>query len=198
MAIEIKNTSGIVIYTVDGDSLTGANLSRADLRGANMSGADLSGADLSGAYLRGANLSGADLRGANLSGAYLRGAYLSGADLSVANLREADLRGANLKEAYLSGADLSGANLREADLMDVVGNMRELKSMQIDRYSVAWTAYRLQIGCKQYKINDWFDFCDDAIANMDDSALEWWSKYKDFIRTAIDLSPATPTGHENA
>ena len=52
-----------------------------------LSGADLSGANLRYANLRGADLSGANLRYANLSGANLRDANLSGADLSGANLR---------------------------------------------------------------------------------------------------------------
>ena len=67
----------------------------------------LSGANLSGADLYRANLSGADLSGANLSGA-----DLSKADLSGADLHEADLSGANLYEADLYEADLSGADLR--------------------------------------------------------------------------------------
>jgi uncharacterized protein YjbI with pentapeptide repeats len=45
------------------------SLSGADLSEANLSGANLLGADLSEANLSGANLSGADLSEANLSGA---------------------------------------------------------------------------------------------------------------------------------
>ena len=203
MTINIKNMSGEVIFNIEADSLRLANLSGAYLRGAdlsgaclleaNLSGAYLSGADLSGAYLLEANLSGACLLEADLSGAYLRGANLSGADLRGADLRGADLLEANLSRAYLSGADLSGADLR-----GTVGNMKEIKSMQLNTYPVTWTADRLQIGCKNYKIADWFDFDDDAIAAMDNGALDWWRQYKDFIRAAIELSPATPTGNENA
>ena len=159
-----------------------------DLRGADLTGADLRGADLRGANLRGADLRGADLTGAALRGADLTGAALRGANLIGADLRGADLRGANLRVANMSGAYLSGA----------IGNMAEIKSMQIDKYPITWTADRLQIGCKNYPIADWFAFDDNTIAKMDEGALEWWKKYRDFIRTAIDLSPATPTGRENA
>ena len=65
--IEIKRKDGAVIKTIDADSLSGANLSWADLREANLSGADLCGADLREADLSGAYLCGADLRGADLS-----------------------------------------------------------------------------------------------------------------------------------
>jgi len=97
--IEIKSTTGVVLKTINADTLSGASLSGASLSWANLSWANLSGANLSGA-----NLSGANLSWANLSWANLRGA----------NLRWANLRGANLSGANLSGANLSGANLSGA------------------------------------------------------------------------------------
>jgi hypothetical protein len=96
MGIEIKNKSGIVIYTYEGANLRGANL-----EGANLEGANLEGANLEGANLRCANLEGADLEGAYLWGAYLWGAYLRGANLEGANLEGANLEGANLEGAEL-------------------------------------------------------------------------------------------------
>ena len=84
--MQIKNFAGEVLHEIESDSLSGANLRRADLRRANMSEADLRRADLSGADLRGADLSEADLRGANLRKANLRGADLRGADLRGADL----------------------------------------------------------------------------------------------------------------
>ncbi len=103
--IEIKHKiTGAVIYTHQGDTLVGANLSCANLRGADLLGVNLHDADLSGANLRGANLRGADLRGVNL-----RGVNLSDANLSDANLRGANLRYANIRCAYLYGANLYGA-----------------------------------------------------------------------------------------
>ena len=105
----------------------------------------------------------------------------------------ANLSGANLSWVNLSGADLRGADFFGANLRGTVGNMYELKSLHLDRYQITWTAYRLQIGCKNFPIADWFAFNDDEIAAMDNGALEWWKKYKDFIRAAIELSPAKPT-----
>jgi uncharacterized protein YjbI with pentapeptide repeats len=114
-------------------SLTGADLSEADLFEADLSGAHLDDANLSGAYLRYAILSKAHLDDANLSGAGLRYAILSRANLFFANLffanlseaklsgavlKGADLSKANLTSANLSGADLSGADLSRADLSE--------------------------------------------------------------------------------
>jgi len=107
---------GAEIFDLSKISLTGMNLSGADLKETNLQGADLREADLSGANLSEADLSGADLRGANLIEVDLSEADLSGADLSEADLSGADLSEANLIEANLSRADLSGADLIGADL----------------------------------------------------------------------------------
>ena len=127
---------------------------------ANLSWADLSWADLSWADLSGANLRKADLREADLRGAKLRGADLSWANLSGANLRKANLRGANL-----SCADLSGT-------LQVI-------------YGWAWPVYirkdDLQIGCEIHCIEEWKNFTDDCINEMDSNALEFWQTKKSVI-----------------
>ena len=101
--MQIKNFAGEVLHEIESDSLSGANLRRADLRRANMSEADLRGANLYWADLRGANLSWANLRGANLYGANLSWARLYGADLYGA-----DLRGASVSHPLLSCDTPSG------------------------------------------------------------------------------------------
>lgn len=147
-------------------------------------------ANLQEANLRGINLWRADLQEANLRGINLREANLQEANLWGANLHEANLRGANLQGVNLWGANLQGVNLQEADLQGAVGNMREVKSIQLDTYTITYTYDRLQIGCKNYSIDEWFNFTDKEIADMDKDALEWGNKYKDVIKTIITLSPA--------
>ena len=118
----------------------------------------------------------ADLIGANLSRADLSEANLSRADLSEANLIGADLRGANLSRANLSSLK---------SLWNTIGNMKEIKSMQLELYQITWTKDVLQIGCEQHPIKDWFKFSDETISEMDSEALEWWNKYKPLIKTAL-------------
>jgi hypothetical protein len=146
-------------------------------------------ADLTGAVLVNADLTGANLTGANLTGANLTGADLKGADLKGANLTGADLTGADLVNA-----DLTGANLTGADLWVTIGNTVEIKSLQLERWPVTYTADRLQIGCENHAITEWFEFSDNRISEMDQYALEWWCKYKSVLRTVIDASPARETG----
>mgnify|MGYP001105522349 CR=1 FL=1 len=149
----------------------------------SLEGTDLIGADLRGADLRFAKLSGVDLRGADL-----RGADLSFANLKNANLRGADLRYTDLREANLRYAKLEGADLRYADLRFVIGNCKEVKSIQTYKHTVNFTATHLNIGCKSYTINQWQGFSDAQISNMDTGALKWWKDWKEIIFKMIELS----------
>ena len=149
-------------------------------------------ANLRGANLRGADLHGADLRLADLSGANLRGANLRGADLHGADLRLADLSGANLRGANLRGADLHGADLRGA-----IGEMRSLRSFQIEEYQISYTDTVLNIGCQSHTIEEWKNFDDETIREMDTKALDWWKKWKPIIMQIIEISPAEPTGYKD-
>lgn len=97
-----------------GASLTGADLSEANLYLADLSGADLQEADLSGAILEEIDLSEANLYLADLSEA-----NLYRADLSGANLRDANLSGTNLFEVNLSGVALSWATQIEPEFIDI-------------------------------------------------------------------------------
>ena len=134
----------------------------------------------------------ADLERANLSGANLKRANLTGATLKRANLS-----GAILSFADLSDADLERANLSGTRLWGTIGNMKEIKSLQLDTYPITYTADRLQISSKNHSIEEWRGFSDEIIKNMVPiSILPWWKKHRKAIFQIIDLSPATPTGHE--
>ncbi len=137
-----------------------------------------------------ADLMSADLRSANLMSADLRSANLMSADLRYANLMSADLRSANLMSADLRSANLMSANLMSADLRSAVGNLKEVKSIQLDTYLISFefTDNKLNIGCQTHTFEEWKDFTDEEIEEMDVNALIWWKKWKDFIFQAIELS----------
>ena len=112
-----------------------------------------------------------------------------------ADLREANLRGADLSGANLRWANLRGANLRGATLWDAAGDNRHIKSLQCGTYAVAYTAEALQIGCKQFPIEDWWGFDDKKILRMDGKGgLMWWKNWKPILQKIIEVSPAEPTG----
>jgi len=168
--IQIKNRwTDEVLW--EGETLVGANLSGADLYGADLSEADLYKANLSEADLSEADLSEADLFGANLSGA-----NLSGANLSGANLHGANLSGANLSKANLSGANLYGA----------IGNMKEIKSLQLHRWPVVIHGEELWIGCQKKAITDWWSASDEDIREIDSKGLADWHKWKPVLMSIVE------------
>jgi Pentapeptide repeats (8 copies) len=107
--------------SLEGMSLPGKNLDRAQL-----ADEDLSEVNLEGASLREADLSDADLSDANLSRADLTGAKLVGADLTDANLQFANLTRTQLVPPHRSavGVTLDGTkvNARTCWPADVLAN----------------------------------------------------------------------------
>ena len=108
------------------------------------------------------------------SGAYLRGAYLVG--------------------AYLVDANLGGADLGGADLVDAkYGNMpMTVEPIQISglHWHVMMFDHHIKIGCEEHSIDEWGNFSDGEINNMDGSALAFWSEWKDvIIKTARNHEP---------
>ena len=130
-------------------------------------------------------------------GLAVRWALNNGASLSGADLRGASLFNANLRGANLSVANLSGASLFDANLSGAMGERKHIKNLQIEDYSIVYTAESLQIGCKRFPISEWWEFTDDQILTMDgNKALEFWRKWKDWLRDLIEVrSPAEPTGY---
>ena len=112
-------------------------------------------------------------------------ADLSYADLSYADLSYADLSRANLSYANLSYANLSYANLSSANLRDTIGNGREIKSLQIGTYNISYTKDIISIGCKTYTLEQWKNFTDVEIDNMNSEALKWWKLNKELIITLV-------------
>ena len=117
-----------------------------------------------------------------------------------ANLRGVDLCDADLLGANLRGTDLRGTDLRGTDLRGVFGNMKHVKSLQIETYYITYTSKIIQIGCQRHTIEEWKNFDNKSILKMDGKeALEWWDKWKPIIMQIIEMSPCEPTKEdENA
>jgi hypothetical protein len=81
---------------------------------------------------------------------------------------------------WLAGEGGSRADLRGAILPN--------STLLTPRYHVVWWNDQLVIGCQQFSINEWREFTDNQIKEMDLGALEWWRDWKDIIMAAIELS----------
>jgi uncharacterized protein YjbI with pentapeptide repeats len=125
----------------------------------------------------------------------LHSLWLSGAAGGVrADLSYEDLFGANLY-----GVNLAGAILSYASLSGVTGNMREIRSMHIDTWPVAWImspegVATVQIGCQGHTLAEWAAFSDEKIESMDSRALDWWRANRDFVLSTVERFPAVPYG----
>jgi hypothetical protein len=195
----IKNGANMIYADMRGADMSGANMRGANMRGANMSHANMSDANMIHADMRGADMSGANMRGANMSHANM--IY---ADMSGANMRGANMRGANMSHADMSDADMSGANMIHADMSGAnilcMGNMREIRTMQIGKWAIGYTATDMQIGCQRHSIDKWRKWNTGAgrkwVAQMDPAAMEWADRNLALVLQIIDVNPATPTGHK--
>ena len=119
------------------------------------------------ANLANAYLGGAYLARANLANAYLGGAHLARANLDGANLANANLAGAYLARANLGGANLDGEVLNKAPI--------SLINLQ---WSILITGQYMRIGCQRHTHEEWRDFTDVEIGNMEIGALAFWRKWK--------------------
>ena len=169
-------------------NLVNANLENAKLENADLRYSNLEYSDLANADLRYSNVEYSNLRYSNLANANLEYSNLRYSNLANANLANADLENAKLGNAYLEKANLEKANLENTNLRYAIGNMKEIRSMQVERYHIVYTSKMLCIGCMQYPIEEWENFSDDQIRKMDKGALDFWKKWKEFIFLAIELS----------
>lgn len=84
-------------------------------------------------------------------------------------------------KADLGRADLRGADLREAKIQNCIGNCREIKTIQTEKWNIVYTDSMMSIGCELHCIEDWFGFDADRIIRMDSESFEFWKKWKPIL-----------------
>lgn len=90
--------------------------------------------------------------------------------------------------ADLRWANLGWANLAKVDIINAVGNMREIKSLQVDTYFVAYTSEVMAIGCEQHTLAEWWAFTDEEIHKMDGQrGLDWWRKWRPILMQIMEV-----------
>jgi len=78
-------------------------------------------------------------------------------------------------------------------LRETIGNKKEVKSFQLDLYSVAYTWDRIQFRCQNYSLDEWEGLSDDFLNNIDVEAPEWRVKWKELLVRILEFSPAKST-----
>ena len=129
-------------------------------------------------------------------------ADMAGAIMTRVNLAGADMAGADMAGAIMTRVNLTDAKMAGVNMCGTIGNMREIKSAQFDKWPITWTTapdgeVTLQIGCQQHSLPLWEKSDPRWIEAMDDCAAEWWAKYRDVVLALVKSSPATPYGKES-
>lgn len=101
------------------------------IEGEDLSGINLSGAKLRGSYLYRVNLSNADLTGADLTDVGIHNSNLTGVDLYCADLIAAVLASVDLTGACLAGASFVGAYIQDVILTGAKLNWSSHQLMSI-------------------------------------------------------------------
>jgi uncharacterized protein YjbI with pentapeptide repeats len=183
-------------------SLTGANLSRANLRSAVLPEASLRGADLSRANLHLALLREASLDAANLADANLDHVQLGSADLHGANLSRANLTRAFLDQVDLRAADLTGANLREAGLMNANLRLAKLRGANLHWAYLPSEATRreyhrgINLERKNPDITFWEDMQSQFVSSYLWSLMKAFESKRDFLERDFLEGATLPSGQK--
>jgi hypothetical protein len=124
--------------------------------------------DYSGLQLAANNFCEQDLRSSKF-----RFARLAFAKFRYASLNNSDFTGSNLQYADFTGATLKDCKLQDAIINYAIGNMREIRSMQLESWQITFTEHVLAIGCRQYSWEEWNQFSDGELELMDEYAPSW-------------------------
>lgn len=142
---------------------------------------NLSGLDLSNRNLISINLNGAYLQNCNFENTDLSHAVLGKATMIGCNLKNTTIENAGLSHCDFIGADLSGAVIFGCAMQGAKGNMKEIKSLQIDTYAVAWTSKEIQIGFIRVPLHRFVEqgFIDTHKKGLKESGfdVEWLDKW---------------------
>ena len=82
-------------------------------------------------------------------------------------------------------------DLREADLSEAIGNLKEIRSIHLEKYIITYTAQRFFVGCRSGTVGKWKDF----EATLSGVELEEWKQHRAFIKQVFKKYPAKLLNH---
>ena len=78
-------------------------------------------------------------------------------------------------------ANFCNVDLRNANLRGAIGDLRKIKTLQTDIWTITYTDEVIAIGCQQHSKKEWLSFNDAQITRMDIKALIFWEKWKPIL-----------------
>lgn len=106
---------------------------------------------------------------------------------------DSDLSNLEIVNCDLSETEFINCNIVGMVTWDSNGDGIYIKTIPIEEhwYHVNYTHTHIQIGCKNYTIEEWEQFDNCEIQSMDgDRALTFWDIYKDYILSEVKNNPA--------
>lgn len=193
--VKLKNVNGRILHVIEVKTRADYFVSTQRFVGLAVKEAVRKGLDLTKVNLRYADLSDLDLGGHNFYGA-----DFSNADLTRTKLNNCLLVGASFYEAKFTLTNLSGANLAETYLGDakfkditfthLIGDGEYFKTIQGWDWHIVYTKTHMAIGCRQYKLSEWWKFSSKEIRNMATGATRFWTKAKPMLQEIIKRNKA--------
>lgn len=174
------------LFLIDVD-LSSRNLSEVNLTNAVFIRCKLSLSNFTKSTLEGTLFSACDCKKSIFFKTNLNGAKFEYCILKFCSFNKASLENSSLIYSDLRGTSLKDVDLDTVNFRCVVGNSKEIKSLQIHNYQISYSKNILNIGCESHPIQDWIDFSDRQINRMDAHALTFWKQYKDIILTLVQL-----------
>lgn len=155
-----------------------------DLINKDFSNESFIGSTLINKMVMNVNFENADFKGSDLSGSVFRNCNFTGANLSYTNLTGCVFTGSKLDNAYLTGARLE----------NTVGNMKEIKSAQFDRYMITWIREpngenMVQFNC-QFRNGEKWKKTTRLINKLDKEGYEWFVRNRDMMIELVENFPA--------
>jgi len=138
----------------------------------NFSGLDFMDADFRNTDFKNTDFRNTDFRNTNFWNA----------DFMDADFRNTDFMDADFRNTDFRNTDFRNTDFRNTNFWNVIGDGLKIKTLTLPKYKVVIIGDKIQIGCKKYTFNEWFNFTDEHISKMDEGALWWWNKWKEVIK----------------
>lgn len=118
--------------------------------------------------------------------------------IAFGNVRVGDVGGfveceANLSHDSNAWVSVNAQVLGNALVYDNAHSTKAVLNINYEKYNITATDNHLKIGCEQHTFDEWANFDDDTISNMDDVALMWWKKWKPIIFAILEVEGCPKT-----
>lgn len=193
--VKIKNTSGRIICVMPvkikvGEYYTEKRLLGLAVEKAVIKGVSMREANLFQVDMHGLNIQDGDFTNSNLDEAIFRKANVNNcnfqyASMNLVDFSNGDISNSNFYEVYIHTPDLLNTKFTH-----VIGDGKYLKTIMALDWHIVYTKTHMAIGCRQYKLSEWWKFTAKEIKPMHGNANRFWKRYKPLLQEIIKRNKA--------